>query len=64
MIMMIMTSEVLRRCRVLEPTHVVLADQERLRGAVQGHCRYRGQWLVSLNMYIILSKFMQCLFFI
>ena len=47
MIMMILTSEVLCCCRVLEPSHVVLPDQERLRGAVQGHCRYRGQRLVG-----------------
>ena len=44
---MILTSEVLCCCRVLEPSHVVLPDQERLRGAVQGHCRYRGQRLVG-----------------
>ena len=48
-IMMILTSEVLCCCRVLEATHVVLPDQERLRGPVQGHCRYRGQRLVRVD---------------
>ena len=46
LMMMLLTSEVLCCCRVLEATHVVLPDQERLGGAVQGHCRYRGQRLV------------------